>query len=112
LEETWTVAQSLLDKAKKMLEMPIVDRTTDDGRTTIKAARWTFQTASEMTRLAVEMKQRASETATPPAGECEDVELAAIVRAAHEAKGAIPSVKAERVEPDGRDDEVAEADGA
>jgi hypothetical protein len=112
LEETWATGQQLLDKARKMLEMPIVDRVTEDGLTTIKAARWTFQTASEMSRLGTEMKQRATETAMPPADECEDIELEAIVEAAHRAKGGIPSVQVPGVEAHGDDDEpLAEADG-
>jgi hypothetical protein len=83
VEEAWETGVALHEKATQMLAMPLVERRIEkDGKTTIlKPSKWSFQTVSDMLRLAADLKASASAAATKPLDQCDEVELAAIEEA-------------------------------
>jgi hypothetical protein len=90
VEEAWTTGEALHQKALKMLGMPLVEKRVEkDGKTTVlKAGKWSFQTVTEMLRLAHDLRIMSTGSAVKPAEQCDDEELAALEEAHYKALGA------------------------
>ncbi len=59
-EEAFQMAGKLIAKAQAMLEYPLAQTTSADGKTTIKPARWNFSDAARMADVAARLKQLAT----------------------------------------------------
>jgi hypothetical protein len=88
ISETYEIGLALQEKAKKMMAMPLVEtRVEKDGKVTIlKPAKWTYQSVTEMLRLAHDLLVTSTGSAANPVEQCGDTELEAIEEANYAAK--------------------------
>lgn len=63
----WEMAQSGLRKAQEMLRMPIAKKTSEDGRTIIEPARWTFRDAIAILTECSALARKAAQMESDPA---------------------------------------------
>jgi hypothetical protein len=59
-EEAFQLANKLIAKAQAMLDYPLAQTTSADGKTTVKPARWNFSDAARMADVAARLKQLAT----------------------------------------------------
>ena len=59
-EEAFQMAGKLIAKAQAMLDYPLAQTTSADGKTTVKPARWNFSDAARMADVAARLKQLAT----------------------------------------------------
>ncbi len=63
----WEMAQSGLRKAQEMLKMPIARKTSEDGRTIIEPAKWTFRDAIAILTECSALARKAAQMESDPA---------------------------------------------
>jgi hypothetical protein len=71
-EQEWAASRQLLDKARLMLQFPLVEQTTENGQTVVKPARWALRdaaalldTAAKLARLAAGHSGASDQFASP-----------------------------------------------
>jgi phosphoribosylformimino-5-aminoimidazole carboxamide ribonucleotide (ProFAR) isomerase len=59
-EKQWTTAEQLLEKTQQMLQYPLVTSVSQDGKTIINPAKWSFRDAAAFMETASNLVQSAS----------------------------------------------------
>lgn len=77
VEAVWEDAQKLREKAGAMLAFPIARKESEDGRTVIHPAKWSFAVAAQILKFAAEMEAAALTATARDPSEMTDAEAGA-----------------------------------